>query len=154
MINLVCFIFSKACTHIPIMLSFVFTPVPSAVQVRERRVSRKYSLGSSMDLVRPRRPGDTWSPQSTTSLSLLDNASFSSILSSALSRRWSRGRIFSGKVFYPASNVTRNTACPPPARSSARWTRTRLSSVRAVRTASAGKLTPCVCWVCVCESVR
>ena len=45
MINLVCFIFSKACTHIPIMLSFVFTPVPSAVQVRERRVSRKYSPG-------------------------------------------------------------------------------------------------------------
>lgn len=80
----------------------------------------------------------------------------SSIWVSTSSCRRSQRRTCFVRVFCHASSaLTKNTACLPPARSSAPWMRTTLTSMRetAVRTANAGKLTPWESCLCVYKRV-
>lgn len=104
--------------------------VLSGVQT-ECKVSRKYSLGSSVDLVRAQS-----CPYAATQTNWIvihsrtnDTSSHGThiVWVSIISCRWSWGRICFARAFCPAcSKLIKNIASLPPAPSSARWMRTKV----------------------------
>ena len=102
--------------------------VLSGVQT-ECGVSRKYSLGSSVDLVREQscRYAATQTNWIVIHSRTNDTSSHGThiVWVSIISCRWSWGRICFARAFCPAcSKLIKNIASLPPAPSSARWTRT------------------------------